>query len=272
MVAESNSLPLVSNLWNMSNFTDIDDPFTLDRLRSTLIRLEDTIIFALIERAQFALNRSIYNTGSLEFDGPTGGKTRVRRYTSPDEYAFTSPLPEPILPPVKFKQFLADNDINVNDKIMDIYVNSIVTEICDDHDDDNYGSSATKDIDCLQALSRRIHYGKFIAESKFRDAPHEYKRLAGMNDRDAIYELLTNRTVEKKLLERLRRKALVYGQTLDQAEEGKSTHLRIPVQVVVELYERWVIPLTKEVEVDYLIERGQKATDEEIAAIAQQRP
>lgn len=79
---------------------------------------------------------------------------------SPDEYAFTSPLPEPILPPVKFKQFLAHNDINVNDKIMDIYVKSIVTGICDDHDDNNYGSSATKDIDCLQALSRRIHYGK----------------------------------------------------------------------------------------------------------------
>ncbi|CAO3586260.1 unnamed protein product [Absidia cylindrospora] len=314
MVAESNSSPLVSNLWNMSNFTDIDDPFTLDCLRSTLIRLEDTIIFALIERAQFALNQFIYNTGSLMFHGPTGKKSfleyflwetekvhgklilffstvlccikiltsglfftllkyiaRVRRYTSPDEYAFTSPLPEPILPPVKFKQFLADNDINVNDKIMDIYVKSIVTGICDDHDDNNYGSSATKDIDCLQALSRRIHYGKFIAESKFRDAPYEYKRLAGLNDRDAIYELLTNRTVEKKLLERLRRKALVYGQTLDQAEEGTSTHLRIPVQVVVELYERWVIPLTKEVEVDYLIERGQKATDEEIAAIVQQR-
>ncbi|CAO3595312.1 unnamed protein product [Absidia cylindrospora] len=269
----------------MSNFTDIDDPFTLDRLRSTLVRLEDTIIFALIERAQFALNNCIYKPGSLEFNGATGEKSfleyflwetekvhaRVRRYTSPDEYAFTSPLPEPILPPVKFKQFLADNDINVNNKIMDIYVKSIVTGICDDHDDNNYGSSATKDIECLQALSRRIHYGKFIAESKFRDAPQEYRRLALNNDRDAIYELLTNRLVEKKLLERLRRKALVYGQTLDQAEEGTSAHLRIPVQVVVELYERWVIPLTKEVEVDYLIERGQKATDDEITALEQQQ-
>lgn len=43
---------------------------------------------------------------------------------------------------------------------MDIYIKSIVTEICEDRDDNNYGSSATKDIECLQALSRRIHYGK----------------------------------------------------------------------------------------------------------------
>lgn len=26
----------------------------------------------------------------------------------------------------------------------------------------------------LQALSRRIHYGKFVAEVKFKDAPEEY--------------------------------------------------------------------------------------------------
>lgn len=139
---------------------------------------------------------------------------------------------------------------------MDIYVKYIVPEICVDADDLNYGSSATRDIECLQALSRRIHYGKFIAESKFRSDPEAYTRLAKANDREGINELLTNRAVEKKLLERLRRKALVYGQTLDQEQEGTSTHLRIPVQVVVDLYEKWVIPLTKQVEVDYLIERG----------------
>lgn len=162
---------------------------------------------------------------------------------------------------------------------MKVYTESIVPVICEDRDDSNYGSSATRDIECLQALSRRIHYGefqtrcpcsmfsdpgvgKFVAESKFRSNPEEYIRLAQANDREGINELLTNRQVEIKLLERLRRKALVYGQTLDQAEEGTSNLLRIPVQAVVELYERWVIPLTKEVEVDYLVERGLAAAAE----------
>lgn len=78
-----------------------DSPYTLDKLRSTLIRLEDTIIFgnqkkkslslnvetiffansfvvwciALIERAQFALNPCVYEKGALEFKGATGERS-----------------------------------------------------------------------------------------------------------------------------------------------------------------------------------------------------
>ncbi|KAI8982640.1 chorismate mutase, partial [Pilobolus umbonatus] len=244
--------------------------YTLDQLRSTLIRLEDTIIFALIERTQFALNPCIYNKGALEFKGATGELSfleyffwetekvhaKVRRYTSPDEYAFTSPLPDPVLPPLHYEPFLYPNNINVNDKIMDIYIKDILPFICKQGDDKNYGSSATKDIEALQALSKRIHFGKFIAESKFRSNPEEYTRLALTEDRQKIDELLTNKAVEAQVLERLRRKALVYGQTLDEEQEGVNKHLRIPVDVIVNLYKQYVIPITKEVEVNYLLNRG----------------
>jgi hypothetical protein len=40
--------------------------------------------------------------------------------------------------------------------------------IAGDGDDGNYGSAATLDVLVLQALSTRIHYGKFVAEAKFR--------------------------------------------------------------------------------------------------------
>ncbi|KAG0735474.1 hypothetical protein G6F23_011567 [Rhizopus arrhizus] len=182
-----------------------------------------------------------------------------RSVDTQDEYAFTSPLPEPILPPLQFDEFLYPNGININNKIMDIYIKDILSVICKKEDDMNYGSSATKDIEALQALSKRIHFGKFIAESKFRSNPSEYIKLALAEDREKIDELLTNKKVEEQVLERLRRKALVYGQTLDEEQEGTSKHLRIPVELVVDLYKRWVIPLTKEVEVDYLIIRGKAA-------------
>lgn len=42
------------------------DPLSLERIRSTLIRLEDTIIFGLIERAQFAHNPRIYAPGAFQ--------------------------------------------------------------------------------------------------------------------------------------------------------------------------------------------------------------
>lgn len=58
-----------------ANYTLAEDPLSLDRIRSILIRLEDTIIFSLIERAQFAHNPRIYDRGvfkelkDLEFTG-----------------------------------------------------------------------------------------------------------------------------------------------------------------------------------------------------------
>jgi len=49
-----------------SNYTLSGDPLSLDRIRSVLTRLEDTIIFGLIERAQFTHNPKIYQKGALE--------------------------------------------------------------------------------------------------------------------------------------------------------------------------------------------------------------
>jgi chorismate mutase len=91
-----------------------------------------------------------------------------------------------------------------------------------------------------------------------------YIRLIQNKDRDAIMELLTNRTVEAALLRRLRRKALIYGSDItetgevvtkeDEVVEGSPSR-KIQADVVVDLYERFVIPLTKEVEVEYLLQR-----------------
>jgi chorismate mutase len=58
-----------------ANYTLAKDPLSLDRIRSILTRLEDTIIFSLIERAQFAHNPKIYERGvfkeleALQFKG-----------------------------------------------------------------------------------------------------------------------------------------------------------------------------------------------------------
>ena len=44
----------------------VGDPLSLDRIRAILVRLEDTIIFSLIERAQFAHNPKIYLRGTFK--------------------------------------------------------------------------------------------------------------------------------------------------------------------------------------------------------------
>eukprot|EP00798_Chlamydomonas_sp_ICE-L_P014129 gene14129-20088_t len=57
-----------------ANMVDVDmsDALSLNNIRSTLIRLEDTIIFSLIERSQFARNASAYKAG--EFPLPCESK------------------------------------------------------------------------------------------------------------------------------------------------------------------------------------------------------
>ncbi|CAG8495130.1 6059_t:CDS:2 [Dentiscutata heterogama] len=252
----------------MNFLSGTEDAISLERLRETLIRLEDTIIFALIERAQFSYNKPVYEPGFYkykdceDFEGSFleyflresekvhASIAKVRRYQSPDEYPFTTgPLPDPIIPPLEYPQILKPNNININAKIMEFYVEKIVPSLCAMDDDQNYGSAATRDV--------------FVAEAKFRDPELQPKYIEYIKSRDskAIEELLTNKKVEEALLKRLKRKALIYGQDITEAGDFKldaehpSKYLKINVDLVVELYEKWVIPLTKEVEVSYLLER-----------------
>jgi chorismate mutase len=54
------------------DFLKSDTVLNLDNIRSGLIRMEDTIVFNLIERAQFYETPSIYDAGKIpipDFDG-----------------------------------------------------------------------------------------------------------------------------------------------------------------------------------------------------------
>lgn len=194
-------------------------------------RLEDTIIFHLIERVQFPLNKTIYLAGGVDipntdlslFDWILREQERlqslVRRYQSPDEYPFfPEVLQEPILKPLNYPQILHDNDVNVNEKLKQIYIEHILPAACRQsaHGDrgekrENYGSAASCDVVCLQALSRRIHFGKFVAEAKFQKEPERFVKLIKAGDTKGIDEAITDMKVEVKVLERLRLKAETYG-------------------------------------------------------------
>lgn len=186
----------------------------------------------------------------------------IRRFESPDEYPFfPEALQKPILKPLNYPAILYENDVNVNDKIKKFYTEKFLPAVCPDfgredrgESQENYGSTATCDIACLQSLSRRIHFGKFVAESKFRSDREKYIRLIKAEDREGIAESITNAAVEKKVLERLRLKAATYGRD-PSIPDGTEGGAKINVDAVVSMYKDFVIPLTKEVEVEYLMQR-----------------
>ena len=210
-------------------------------------RLEDSIIFYFIERLQFAFNRPIYVPGGVVIpnsDLPLMDwllreterlHSRVRRYQSPDEYPFfPDVLEEPILKPLKYPDLLHPNDVNVNDVIKSRYVNEILPHACMKHDrgedpdedrgeqQENYGSAATCDVSCLQALSRRVHFGKFVAESKFLTDTDKFVKLIKANDRAGIEAAITDAAVEEAVLNRLRLKAKTYGTDPSKGSNGPS--------------------------------------------------
>jgi len=266
------------------------DPLSLERIRSVLVRLEDTIIFDLIERAQFAQNQRIYTPGEfpelkeLGFDGSwlewfleetETFHAKARRYTSTDEYPFTSHLPAPVLKSLVFPTILYPNDINANPTILAFYTRDIVPRIAkpvasrtNRDDDGNYGSAATIDVEVLQAISKRVHYGKFVSESKFAADPAAFVPHILKPNRQALEALITKPEVERSVLLRLRKKASVYAQDLNPVDANANGTPKIDVDGVVELYENYIIPLTKQVEIDYLLCRLDGLSEEEIDKLA----
>ncbi|KAF8418058.1 chorismate mutase [Tirmania nivea] len=267
----------------MDSTIDMHHPSTaldLSRIRFQLIRLEDTIIFNIIERVQFPYNSRMYLTAS---EGGLRGlphpydsssfldyilretehiHARVRRYQAPDEYPFfPEGLPEPFLPPLTYPQLLHPNTVNINLSILEAYTKHFLPNACTASQErreahENYGSCAVVDVACLQALSRRVHFGKFVAEAKFLKETEKFTRLIRERDVGGIEREITDEKVELQVLERLRKKATSYGKDPglpeDQQEQGP---LKVNVDAVVNLYKDWLIPLTKKVEIDYLLTR-----------------
>ena len=112
---------------NQKNDIKTRELFSLDSVRSTMVRQEDTIIFALIERAQFRHNKQIYSplpgTDLLNPDGNScslldwmfieteSAHAKVRRYMSPEEHAFFPQyLPSSLLPGLMFPQLIDDTE------------------------------------------------------------------------------------------------------------------------------------------------------------------
>ncbi|KAJ8507112.1 hypothetical protein ON010_g19004 [Phytophthora cinnamomi] len=122
-------------------------------------------------------------------------------------------------------------------------------------DDTAYGSTATADIAVLQALSKRIHFGKFIAEAKFQAETERYTKLILANDADGIMDALTNLAVEQKVLERVKLKASTYGQDPNAPAAASDKDWKVNPQLISDLYRDFVMPLTKEVQVQYLLQR-----------------
>ncbi|CAI0409125.1 unnamed protein product [Linum tenue] len=244
--------------------------FTLDSVRQSLTGQEDTIVYRLIERAKFPLNSRLYDQKYELVPGSPGTliqflfkqteivQAKAGRYLNPEETPFfPENLPPSVIQDRTYPVFLhlPAASVNVNNIIWDVYFNKFLPLLVKPGDDGNYAATSASDIELLQALSRRIHYGKFVAEVKYREAPHEYEPLIRAKDRNALMNLLTFKKQEEMVMRRVEKKGMVFGQYVSLNDTESTGKYKIDPSLVSQLYEKWVMPLTKDVEVEYLLKR-----------------
>ncbi|KAL1563129.1 Chorismate mutase 1-like protein [Salvia divinorum] len=246
--------------------------YTLEGIRDSLVRQEESIIFSLVERAQFCYNAATYDPHAFTMDGLNGSlveymvketervQAKAGRYKNPDEHPFfPDDLPEPLLPPLEYPQVLhsAADEININVRVWNMYFRDLLPGLVKEGDDGNYGSAATLDTLCLQTLSKRIHYGKFVAEAKFQASPHVYNAAIRAQDGAQLMDLLTYATVEETITKRVELKTRKHGQEVNggAGEVSIEPVYKINPSIVAELYREWIMPLTKQVQVEYLLRR-----------------
>lgn len=180
---------------------------------------------------------------------------KLGRYSSPEEHAFfptnlKSFQDLPTFTDSTMQHKIKPNAININERINYVYMTQIIPKMCKEGvDEQNYGSTCWCDIAVLQAMSKRIHYGKFVAEAKFQLETEKFTELILNNDSYGLMEALTHETVEKLVIERVLNKASHYG------TDGTTPAYKVDPELISTLYEEFLIPLNKDVQVQYLLQR-----------------
>ena len=228
--------------------------------------LEETIIARLIDRAQYRRNETAYLPGKSGFSGESvlslltlrlkyqeEMDAQFGRFCVPEERPFNRELPQVrrnVTLPANCLNLTNYNLVNLTGEILESYL-LLLPIICRPGDDAQYGSSVENDVYAIQAISRRIHYGAmYVAESKYRKSPGVYRDAIDAGDREGLLPLLTRPEVEQQILQRVAEKTVTM-----QASTKSTIRHTIDPAVVREYYAAHVIPLTKEGEIRYLLNR-----------------
>ncbi len=275
-----------------ANTADIDvsnpeQALDLGNIRRLLQRMEDSIIFSLIERAQYRSNSAVYQPMhtqlgkfrlhqllSVGSSGCLGDwfiyqteclHSQVRRYGHPTEFAFFEPLPEPLLEKGDQREPIlapVPAEARVNKRLLELYRSKMVPRLCEEGDDGNYGSTAVQDVHVLQTMSTRIYYGLFVAESKFRSERSTAEALIKARDSEGLMAFITKPEVEARNIQRVILKAKTFSQNIAQTkvEDESNPTYKVNPEYVGTLFRDHIMPLTKEVEVAYLLARLDQGT------------
>ena len=202
------------------------------------------------------------------------------RYTAPDEVAFSrwgreqqqlqrhrqavvagdgvahaaQMYPSALLSPLPA---FAD-EVDFNMEVMAAYCGPVLDAVAQPGEDAHQlGSCLLLDVAALQALSKRVHYGKFVAEAKFTAERALFEPLIAAGDAAAVRAALTQPAQENAVAARVARKAAQMLANDAESVAGGDKSPRLTPEAVATLWRDVVMPLTKDVQVAYLMRRLQ---------------
>lgn len=185
-------------------------------IREKLENMENPIIFALAERIIYRYD-SVFMHKFKDF-WKEYNKLKLKFFVKQETYE------------------------DVEEKLFSFYFSKILFENCANKDLD-VSSILAKDLNLLSLVTERLLLGISVAKAKFQSEPELYQKLAKENNKEEIMRKLTNSEVEEKILFRIEEKA----------KQLNFVNPDFNPEVAVSFYRDCIIPLTKEIELAYLL-------------------
>ncbi len=194
---------------------------TLGGVRTFLGKMEKGILIGLNMRSDYSANAGYYRPGSSkvadfqgsEFDRLFRGLlfAQTKSFEIADEVPFYADQPQPRKKPIESSYPLGPSSINLCPELMKAYF-SKVSEFCGPGDDGKYIYAAAADASLLDLASTRIHRGGvWVADMKFGQDAHGYRKLVERGDEGGITAKITDPVQEAIVLARVSDKAAVNG-------------------------------------------------------------
>lgn len=220
----------------------------LQDIRSQLSKMTERILMRLHDRANFPLNRPVYEPGAIRIDGAEGLSlleyslrgmeayhASLGRFDWPDQYPLTgvqpprSAIARPVTPPER-----ADVPMDIGPELVGYYVETLLPQLCAPGEDPGtFGETAYVDADLLELLHERINIGRKVALAKAESDPSLWEMTG---DPERLAGALRDEKREEAVLADVEQRARAYG--LDTA--------------LARSVFRWIMRVTLDLEVAYL--------------------
>lgn len=220
---------------------------TLPALRTQLEIYESPIISAYLSR------HALFGAIPKETDFLFNVTNFTRTIFPPPRWA-SDEFSQPVLPvATNSTPPLDDEEKGNKTTIFDFVSNNLIQWSNSEGYPLNPAATVVLDANLLQLISARILLGYSVALAKFQDSKETFCKLLATDgpDRKAIWQQLTNKTQEAIVLHRVQQKSTnLHPNFLNGGGKNDVTNQ------VVELFEKYIIPLTTQLEQDIIISKA----------------